>query len=145
MELIGYFQDHPDAGFRALGFKLPCVEVSLVGNDWDRKILPPPIFKEHLIAIIDTGSDICKIDSTLISELGAKVIGRNNVSYTGVRGIADVYNVSILIKPGYVFNGSMAAADLKSMGFDMLLGYDMLRSFDVEIRHSANVVLMTHI
>ena len=108
---------------------------------------PPHIVKTNLVALIDTGSDFCRIDGNLAASLPSlryikdvPVIGA-----TGA-GTEKVYSLQIIIEdvilPVFCLTASLRSGGSLS---DLLFGMDAIRHFDLKVNRSLERVTLTWI
>jgi hypothetical protein len=103
------------------------------------------IIEENVIALIDTGSDFCRIDQAMINRHpGFKQVGEGKS--TGATGseVEKIYNLQIIIE-NLSFQMLCFEAPLRSGGnsFDLLFGMDAIRFFDLSVVRSRQMVTLT--
>jgi hypothetical protein len=105
------------------------------------------IIDKDLVALIDTGSDYCRIDQSLASKYPSlKQVGEmDSIGATGP-GKEKLYELQIIF--GTVrFQAICATAILRSGGslFDLLIGMDAIRFFELSVVRARHQVTMTWI
>jgi hypothetical protein len=108
---------------------------------------PPHIVRTDLVALIDTGSDFCRIDRVLAASLPSlKYLGEMSViGATGPAGEC-VYSLQIIVGdvqlPVFCLTASLRSSGSLS---DLLFGMDAIRHFDLRINRSLEQVSLTWI
>jgi hypothetical protein len=105
----------------------------------------PNIIENNLVALIDTGSDYCRIDANLAAKHSSLTqIGTMNALGATGPGAEKIFSLQIIF--GQVrFQSACATAVLRSGGslFDLLLGMDAIRFFDLNIVRSRHLVTLS--
>jgi hypothetical protein len=94
------------------------------------------VIKDGATALVDTGSETTSIDEKLVSTL---IVIKNNFEVRGAGGTikTKTYGVGLSID-GHPRGVECAALSFRDSGyhFDLIIGMDLLHSFDLSINHS---------
>lgn len=128
----------------------PFVRIAL-GNDpsWksgDQRL--PQLLSTELVALIDTGSDVTRLDAALIATFGLEVTGTSNSTFTGIQSQTQKCRAQLCFPEAlFVVNGIHHTGTLRAGGqrHDVLIGLDLLQYFDFNFRPRAGVVELTYL
>lgn len=110
----------------------------------------PNVPQLKLVALVDTGADMCAIDEEVANRLKlAPIKQRDERGGFGGR-TTDVYDLQIIL-PNENLNGETrfqvetVSAPLKAQGFlcDFVLGEDVIQHFELHLNHSRNEWTLT--
>jgi hypothetical protein len=105
------------------------------------------IVDDDVLALIDTGSDLCRIDEEMANKYSFKTIGiTQTVTPTG-RGIFKVYLVQMILDGHSLLLYCPAVPLRRYEGaiYDMLLGMDVIRYFDLTVSREQSLVTLSWI
>ncbi|BDV38188.1 hypothetical protein [Methylocystis bryophila] len=148
-KIIGSFK--PMGAFAAtLGKEsfAPVVQVSL-GNDPRWRVgdqFMPDVIERGLSAIIDTGSDVTRIDIRLANKFHLKSVGDITSNFTGIPASTAVYAAQLIFEEQrFVLGGEFSAANFRDGGYyhDIILGWDVLHYFDMHLNSKLGIVALT--
>jgi hypothetical protein len=107
----------------------PMVTVSL---SVPSKAAGEPIVVPNVVAMIDTGSDSCRIDDDLASQYSIPVIGRSTSYSMGNPIEVNVYRCSIIFDRSAQLQADLGGAQFQQQKnhFSLLLGMQALQFFD---------------
>jgi hypothetical protein len=148
-EIIGYREPMGEFGKRLRRYA-PKVRIA-IGNDptWslgDNRI--PTLSARNLPALIDTGSDVTRIDTVLADRLGLTKIGEVQSNFTGVPVPTPVYRAQLCFpEVDFVLAGELPGANLRGSGMfhDFILGLDFLSHFAFLFDQRNSVVTLTFV
>ncbi len=128
----------------------PVVKLSL-GNDprWragDQST--PEVIERGLSAIIDTGSDVTRIDTSLADKHHLKKVGDVTSNFTGIQSPTAIYLAQLIFEEqDFVIRGKFSSANFKGGGYfhDMILGWDVLHFFDIHLNSNLDLVVLTYL
>jgi hypothetical protein len=108
---------------------------------------PPHIVRGGLVALIDTGSDFCRIDRSIAASLPSlKYI--KDIPVVSATGSAQehVFSLQIIVED-IILPVFCVTASLRSGGSlsDLLFGMDAIRHFDLKVNRSLGRVTLTWI
>jgi hypothetical protein len=108
---------------------------------------PRHIVRTDLVALIDTGSDFCRIDRQLAASIPTLKYIKDvpSLSASG-GGTESVYSLQIIVEE-YLLPVFCLTASLRSSGSlsDLLFGMDAIRHFDLKVNRSLERVTLTWI
>jgi len=109
------------------------------------------VIKSNLIALVDTGADMCAIDEDLANHL-TTLIPIRQVNERGATGgrVANVYYLQIIVPNENIsgkdrFQVECVSSPLKGQGLfcDLLLGEDVIQHFELHLNRSHNEWTLT--
>jgi hypothetical protein len=103
------------------------------------------IVETDLTALIDTGSDLSRIDSDLAERHGLHMVGQQPSISGGMSSIVNVYALQVLLDDQpkrSVLQLLCPAVRLRGSGgpYDLLFGMDAIRFFDLSVNRSRELV-----
>jgi hypothetical protein len=106
----------------------PMVNFDLIDKDNNGKAL-----QTGLVAVIDTGSDFCRIDSALANKYNLVPTREVRDRSGGFTGMVKVYFVLIHLSDGTALQLNCASGQFRELGFgfDFLLGMDAIGHFEL--------------
>lgn len=96
--------------------------------------------------MLDTGSDLCRIDEGIAENLGFEDGGEMPSILSGFKTIVPMRKATLYIPQcDFRFDGSFPIAPLQKSEtkYDVLLGMDFLKHFDLMVNPSINEVSLT--
>jgi hypothetical protein len=130
----------------------PFVKVALASDPtWKASSpddLPPLKTLETAIALVDTGANLCAIDEELVTKLRLPIIGQVQTDFAGSLQVAQIVFVQIcFVSQKHVAGKYVQSRSLRASGdnFDVILGTDFLRSFDIRVSEQGNLVELTYL
>ncbi len=106
----------------------------------------PSGMKGGLTAVIDTGSDVTRIDTALVEMFHLRAIGEISSSFTGINSQTSIYIAQMVFpQEMLVIGGPVTAVNLRATGnyHDVILGLDVLSGFELMVSEKLNVVSLT--
>lgn len=107
------------------------------------KVGSPKVAEANLVGLIDTGSDFCRIDSSLAKRVGLTKSGEiESYAADGLKTKTDVFYGQLYFPEAQLtFDASMPSGPFREAeNFDVILGMDFLRLFYVRILVRADLV-----
>jgi hypothetical protein len=105
----------------------------------------PAIAIPNLTALVDTGSDVSRIDLEMAHRLGLKQVGELSSSFTGIVSKTPIFDVQLVfLEALFVVGGPVTAISLRAQDnfHDVILGWDVLQYFDLRICSKRQTVEM---
>jgi hypothetical protein len=102
-----------------------------------------PILASNLVGLIDTDADGCMIDERSAVAYKLKKLRDAPASFSGHQIPAEVFLVQLcFVKERYVAGLEIISAGFHAAGqqFDVILGMDFLRPFDIHVSPTNNLV-----
>jgi hypothetical protein len=98
----------------------------------------------ELVALIDTGSDFCRIDAALATKHNLVSIGEVHDVSGGTNGMVKAYSVSTRLGDGTRLVVQCPAGQFRGAGaaFDLLFGMDAIGRFEILIARSQQEVTL---
>ena len=102
------------------------------------------IVARDLVALIDTGSDYCRIDQAIVASHSLSVIGEARSKSVGQETIVKTYNCQIILGEDIKLQLMCGSTVLRESGaaFDLILGMDAIRFFELTVNRSAPLVTL---
>jgi hypothetical protein len=106
----------------------------------------PNVIQSKLVALVDTGADMCCIDETLANSL-PMLIPVRKATQRGATGprLTNVYFLQVIVpsdgaEGSTIFEVQCLSSPLKSQGMncDLLLGEDVIQHFELHLNRSRN-------
>jgi hypothetical protein len=151
MRLQGLFGPLLKASSDQPSLRTPFLKLSLCNDPDYAKTMAgwPPVVASGLVGLIDTGSDLCCVDTALAKRLGLPKGEAINSVAAGNAGVTDTYSAQFYFpEANLVFHApTMPARSFREAGmlFDIILGMDFLSCFEIRIRAEGNVAEMDYI
>jgi hypothetical protein len=103
-----------------------------------------PNIVQDAVALVDTGSDFCRIDDDIVGANRFTQVGEITSKHENVTFTRKTYIVQIIID-GHCLPLICAGFPIHSSGsvFDVLLGMDAIRLFDLSVNRSQHRVSLT--
>ena len=101
-----------------------------------------------LVALIDTGSDVTRIDEEIAKRLNLVPKGNISSNFTDIEVPTSIYSLQVCLPESkFVMGGEFTAVSLRaSQNFhDAILGLDFLEYFDLRIAPKTKLVEMTFV
>jgi hypothetical protein len=140
IDFHGYFKkpiDRPD-----IIVKLPVVDINLYKIDEHDTVAE---LTKGVVALVDTGSNVCAIDLALAQQFSLKVAERKQATMGDQVIEVNAYDVSWRL-PGteFLFSARVGGQQLRARGaaWSFVLGMDYLQLFSVQIVVANNLVLL---
>ncbi|HTO79615.1 MAG TPA: hypothetical protein VMJ31_07560 [Methylocystis sp.] len=128
----------------------PVVKLSL-GNDPRWRVgdqFMPEAIERGLSAIIDTGSDVTRIDVGLANKFHLKRTGDITSNFAGIQASSAVYSAQLIFEEQrFVLGGEFSATNFRDGGYlhDVILGWDVLHYFDIRLNSNLDLVALTYL
>ena len=105
------------------------------------------IVDNDVLALIDTGSDLCRIDEEMINKYSFEPVGTTQTVTPTGRGTFKVYLVQIVLDGHRLILYCPAVPLRRYEGaiYDMLLGMDVIRYFDLTVSRAQSLVTLSWI
>ena len=137
----GFFGPISRGGASEPAFQGPMLRISLSDT------LPPEplnIIEPDLIALIDTGSDICGIDSALVKKHGLITRGKTPAISTAGQTSVEMCEVRIILQDGQALRMVCRVVSIREVSaeFDFLFGMDAIRFFRLSVAKPLNEVTL---
>lgn len=102
------------------------------------------IIARDLVALIDTGSDYCRIDDRIVAEHDFRVIGEARSKSVGQETIVKTYNCQVILSDDIKLQLMCGSTVLRASGasFDLILGMDAIRFFELTVNRSVPLVTL---
>ena len=120
-------------GFLGAVFK---VDASADQNWTAAQLHLPPVLSSGLDGLVDTASEISRVDEALVEKWGLQPVGEIPSSYVGLQRPAKTYKIQINLPPSnFIIGGLLSAVPLRSSGIyaDLLIGLDVLFYFSLHL------------
>jgi predicted aspartyl protease len=119
----------------------PLIDAVSISDSVDPKVAN--VVESGLVALIDTGSDLCCIDKKLAEKYPSLVVFKDHQAQHGATGQGDskIYNLQIIFGSVWLqMYASTAALRSDGMLCDLLLGMQAIRFFDLNINRADGLV-----
>jgi len=135
----GLFEPDNQSAVNTPSIWKPMIKVSLGDGPGDT-----PNIVRDAVALVDTGSDFCRIDDDIIGSHPFRQVGEMTSKHENVTFTRKTYIVQIIID-GHCLPLICSAFPIHSSGsvFDVLLGMDAIRLFDLSLNRSQHRVTLT--
>jgi len=112
--------------------------------------LPKLLTPQNILALIDTGADVCVIDLNLAKQLNLTVVGFQEASLTGAEvKLPIVFAQICFISEAHVVGKRLLSQNLGSLGaplrHQVILGMDFLLNYDIHIAVEDNIAELTYL
>jgi hypothetical protein len=104
------------------------------------------IVERDLVALIDTGSDLCRVDTALATKYNLIERGTMPAVGSGVQSIVQTYSLQVILEDQTKLQLTCPSVRLREVGapFDFLFGMDAIRFFDLSIARSRQAVSLSN-
>ena len=131
---------------------MPIIQGVSISTSTD-PVIVGSVAADKLIALIDTGADMCAIDTGLATSLAMVPLRKTQLrGSTGPKPDTDVYLMKIIINTDvpnvpFVYLGQFVSSPLKDQGYttDLLIGEDVIQHFELSLNRSLNQWVLTRV
>ena len=118
-------------------FRHPATYFALAGSE------QPSVLVEGFVGMLDTGADLCRIDSRFVEQFSLAQNGMMPTILAGKRTVVPMYK-TVLHFPeiNFTFSGSFPVGPFKECEspYDAIFGMDLLKHFELKMIASERIV-----